>query len=167
VQLALGPDSIPVQLFANQLWQPMVHSSNKPVLIQIQFLSSESPALEEYLTPINSQIEDQSQTENPMTITNLLNMFGVAYNSASKPAPIAPNHFTNFPLHSSIAGLSSLHLGTDQGTDGERKVVVPTVEDWENLILPETKKALQKENFQQYEIDEWFRRIQVIALALI
>lgn len=138
IQLTIGPYAVPLQLFANQNWKPM-------------FLMSESSQLEEYLTPINHQIEEQSTTEHPMTITNLLNMFGLAYNEHFKPKPtITHSSFTNFPLRSSL----------DDG-ESPKEVVVPTSSDWDEVILPEVKKALEKENFQKYEVDEWLRRIQL------
>lgn len=43
---------------------------------------------------------------------------------------------------------------TSQDGDEEEEKVTPTNADWDNTILPEIKKALEKENFQKYEVDE-------------
>ena len=35
----------------------------------------------------------------------------------------------------------------------------PTREDWDEIIMPEMRLALSRENFQNYEIEEWMRRV--------
>jgi len=139
IQCVIGPDSIPFQLYANENWQPL-------------FLLSESSQLEDYIMPLNAQIEEQSKTENPITIPGLLNILGVAFNITPNKPPtsnLGPTYFTNFPA------------ARNAMDEEDEKVVDPAPEDWDNLILPEVKKALEKENFQTYEIDEWLRRVQV------
>eukprot|EP01114_Cavostelium_apophysatum_P014512 TRINITY_DN3787_c0_g1_i6.p1 TRINITY_DN3787_c0_g1~~TRINITY_DN3787_c0_g1_i6.p1 ORF type:complete len:1009 (+),score=225.69 TRINITY_DN3787_c0_g1_i6:144-3170(+) len=145
ISLTIGPESIPFTIFATPDWHVM-------------FLNSESPVLEEYITPLNYQIEEQSKTD-PMTITKLLNMFSLAFNEKNQPQISAPRiDHTLRPARPTLVGG---HDFTPTPPEPERPVEVPKPEDWENLIFPAIRQGLAREEFQTYEIDEWIRRIQV------
>lgn len=83
-----------------------------------------------------------------MSISNLLNILALAYKEQERnhPRPTLP-HRVNFPNVTPAVP--------------QKPTVEPTPQDFDDTIIPEIRKALLKDNFLPYEIDEWVRRVQV------
>lgn len=136
IHLKIGPTRIPVVIYNNSSWQPM-------------FLATDNADISDNVVPLNTDLEEQAQLGTPLSLTALLTTFALHVNEAI--ANLKPQTF--FPINS---------YHTSDEPQEAINYVDPKPEDW-NLIYQEVQKALQKENFQKYEIDEWLRRINLLV----
>jgi hypothetical protein len=150
VELSIGFPKIKFNILFTNEWKPMI-------------IMSDSPFLSEYLTPANIMLEDRMQSGEAMQLSELMNMFALAYNEGqqqfqeqlnldSKPmVDIDPLAEPNL--------VGSTEIPPPPQPEPDVPPEIPTEEDWIMIIFPSIRRYLETDNFQPWEVEEWVRRV--------
>ncbi len=128
-----------------------------------------APELEEYVTNANVFLDDRSTGSNPMSVGELLGVLSqlvpapapgsaeAAANASGAPAPAEGAAGDAFMGGGGGGSGDGDHNNEDDGEDNEplsnEPPQEPTPADWENLIIPELRRYLQREQNKPYVID--------------
>jgi len=162
MDFTVGPANSAFQVLFTDQWRPMI-------------VMTSAPELEEYITNANVFLDDRANSANPMSVGELLGVLSQLVpapaggaGGPSAPAAGAANTAAATPASDLFMGAGG---GGGGGDDNENEEddneplsndppVEPTATDWEDRIIPELRRHLQRDNHPPYEVEELLFRLR-------
>ena len=126
-----------------------------------QFLNYFGTQFQEAKENIMNQLESGNDTNIDSPFGKILENLKTQINNNNEGNNNNQNQFQppNFNLNNFEQPKVELKEGEEE--QKQEEVVVPTKEDWEDLIIPEARKHLYNQGKKGYEVEEWIRIVQV------